>query len=48
VKLAGREHLRSVASVPNECWATDLCCVWSCRDGWAVLALVICETHNLA
>lgn len=33
--------LPSVANVPNERWATDLCRVWSGRDGWAVLALVI-------
>jgi putative transposase len=31
----------SVAAMPNERWATDLCRVWSGRDGWAVLALVI-------
>jgi putative transposase len=31
----------SVAAEPNERWATDLCRVWSGRDGWAVLALVI-------
>jgi putative transposase len=38
----------SVASAPNERWATDLCRVWSGRDGWAVLALVIdCCTREL-
>ena len=31
----------SVAAIPNERWATDLCRVWSGRDGWATLALVI-------
>ncbi len=31
----------SVAAAPNERWATDLCRVWSGRDGWTVLALVI-------
>ena len=30
----------SVADKPNERWATDLCRVWTGRDGWAVLALV--------
>jgi len=40
--------LPSVASVPNERWATDLCRIWSGRDGWAVLALVIdCCTREL-
>ena len=35
------QALPSVAKAPNERWATDLCRVWSGRDGWAVLALVI-------
>jgi len=40
--------LPSVANTPNERWATDLCRVWSGRDGWAVLALVIdCCTREL-
>jgi len=40
--------LPSVASAPNERWATDLCRVWSGRDGWVVLALVIdCCTREL-
>lgn len=40
--------LPSVASTPNERWATDLCRVWSGRDGWTVLALVIdCCTREL-
>jgi putative transposase len=29
------------AKAPDERWATDLCRVWSGRDGWASLALVI-------
>ncbi|WP_231107029.1 MULTISPECIES: hypothetical protein [Pandoraea] len=31
----------SVPTMPNERWPTDLCRVWSGRDGWAILALVI-------
>lgn len=30
----------SAADKPNQRWATDLCRVWTGRDGWAVLALV--------
>lgn len=30
----------SAADRPNERWATDMCRVWTGRDGWAVLALV--------
>ena len=42
------QALPSVASAPNERWATDLCRVWAGRDGWAVLALVIdCHTREL-
>jgi putative transposase len=38
----------SIASQPNEHWATDLCRVWTGRDGWATLALVIdCATREL-
>ena len=38
----------SFAATPNERWATDLCRVWSGRDGWATLALVIdCCTREL-
>lgn len=38
----------SVAAAPNQRWATDLCRVWSGRDGWGVLALVIdCCTREL-
>ena len=42
------QALPSVAAAPNERWATDLCRVWSGRDGWATLALVIdCHTREL-
>jgi putative transposase len=42
------QALPSVAQRPNERWATDLCRVWTGRDGWAVLALVIdCHTREL-
>ncbi len=42
------QALPSVASRPNERWATDLCRVWSGRDGWATLALVIdCHSREL-
>lgn len=42
------QALPSVASKPDERWVTDLCRVWSGRDGWAVLALVIdCYTREL-
>lgn len=34
-------RIPSIAAAPNERWATDLCRVWSGRDGWAVLALGI-------
>ncbi len=38
----------SVASAPDERWATDMCRIWAGRDGWAVLALVIdCHTREL-
>ncbi|WP_231113333.1 DDE-type integrase/transposase/recombinase [Pandoraea pnomenusa] len=34
--------------MPNERWSTDLCRVWSRRDGWTTLALVIdCHTREL-
>ena len=40
--------LASVASVPNERWATDLCRVWAGRDGWVTLALVMdCHSREL-
>lgn len=42
------EARRSRASHPNERWATDLCRVWTRRDGWATLALVIdCFSREL-
>jgi putative transposase len=42
------EALPSVATMPNERWATDLCRVWAGRDGWQTLALVIdCHTREL-
>jgi putative transposase len=42
------QALPSVATTPNERWATDLCRVWTGRDGWGVLALVIdCHTREL-
>jgi putative transposase len=42
------EELPSVATMPNERWATDLCRVWAGRDGWQTLALVIdCHTREL-
>jgi putative transposase len=42
------EALPSVATTPNERWATDLCRVWAGRDGWQTLALVIdCHTREL-
>jgi len=39
------EALSSIATTPNERWATDLCCAWAGRDGWQTLALVI-DCHN--
>jgi putative transposase len=42
------QALPSVAKAPNERWATDLCRVWTGRDGWASLALVIdCYSREL-
>ena len=35
------QALPSVAKAPHERWATDLCRVWTGRDGWTMLALVI-------
>ena len=38
----------SVAQTPDERWATDLCRVWTGRDGWASLAVVIdCYTREI-
>jgi transposase InsO family protein len=37
-----------VAKAPDERWASDLCRVWTGRDGWASLALVIdCYSREL-
>jgi hypothetical protein len=42
------EALPSVATTTNERWATYLCRVWTGRDGWQTLALVIdCHTREL-
>jgi len=42
------EALPSVASAPDQRWATDLCRIWGGRDGWLTLALVIdCSTRQL-
>src|SRR5699024_3563161 len=42
------EALPSMAAAPNERWSTDLCRVWTGRDVWASLALVIdCHTLEL-
>ena len=42
------QALPSVASQPDERWATDLCRVWAGRDQWAHLALVIdCHAREL-
>jgi putative transposase len=35
------QAMPSVAKSPDERWATDLCRVWTGRDGWASLAVVI-------
>ncbi|WP_235689815.1 hypothetical protein [Salmonella enterica] len=31
------QALPSVASAPNQRWATDLCRIWAGRDGWCVM-----------
>ena len=42
------QALPSVASAPNQRWATDLCRIWAGQDGWCSLALVIdCHTREL-
>ena len=42
------EALPSVATRPDERWATDLCRGWGGQDGWLTLALVIdCHTREL-
>ncbi len=35
------QAMPSVAKAPDERWSTDLCRVWTRRDGWASLAVVI-------
>ncbi|MDH5821920.1 hypothetical protein QFW77_02790 [Luteimonas sp. RD2P54] len=41
------QALPSVATAPDQRWATDLCRVWGGRDGWLTLALVIdCHTRQ--
>jgi putative transposase len=42
------QALPSVATAPDQRWATDLCRIWGGRDGWLTLALVIdCHTRQL-
>jgi putative transposase len=42
------QALPSVATAPDQRWATDLCRVWGGRDGWLTLALVMdCHTRQL-
>jgi putative transposase len=42
------QAMPSVAAAPNERWATDLCRIWTGRDGWATLALVMdCHSREL-
>jgi putative transposase len=42
------QALPSVATAPDEPWATDMCRGWCGRDNWAMLALVIdCHTREL-
>lgn len=42
------QALPSVATAPDQRWATDLCRLWGGRDGWLTLALVIdCHTWQL-
>lgn len=42
------QALPSVATAPDERWSTDLCRIWTGRDGWSTLALVIdCHTREL-
>ncbi|MBL3587829.1 hypothetical protein JMM61_21220 [Rhodovulum sulfidophilum] len=36
----------SVAAAPNERWSTDLARIWTGKDGWASLALVV-DCHTL-
>lgn len=39
------QALPSVAQRPDERWSTDLCRVWTGKDGWATLALVM-DCHS--
>lgn len=40
------QALPSVATAPDQRWATDLCRLWGGRDGWLTLAMVIdCHTR---
>ncbi|MEY2661420.1 MAG: hypothetical protein RLZZ123_2592 [Pseudomonadota bacterium] len=42
------QAMPSVAQAPDERWSTDLCRVWTGRDGWASLAIVIdCYTRQI-
>lgn len=42
------QAMPSVAAAPDERWATDLCRVWTGREGWATLALVMdCHSREL-
>jgi putative transposase len=42
------QSVPSVAAAPNERWSTDLARIWTGKDGWASLALVIdCHTREL-
>ena len=42
------QAMPSVAKAPDERWATHLCRIWSGRDGWSSLAIVIdCYTRQI-
>ncbi len=42
------QAMPSVAQAPDERWSRDLCLVWTGRDGWASLAIVIdCYTRQI-
>jgi putative transposase len=42
------QAMPSRAAAPNERWSTDPCRVWSGRDGWTTLALVMdCHSREL-
>lgn len=37
-----------MAKAPNERWAIDMCRIWTGRDGWITMALVInCHSREL-